>query len=1077
MKTFMTHRNLIATLAILALLVSVATLVVFKLLNFESYKEQILAAVSSSLKREVQYERGEVSFRFGPSFTFTKVIVKDRGVDRTLFSADRLSVKIALLPLLQKNVVIKDLILDKPRITIYRDATGKYNISDLFEQDTESTSLQLKGIRVNRGNLTINDLAVGDAAGVTTIFNELDIYISHLVRGKSCNFKISSVLAETGKPGIISLSGMAKLAPPGKTLDETSLNATIRLQNIRTDHFWPYYSKYVPFRQIFGQLDIDGTFKGKLREFTSKGKVKVAGLRFHYPQIFKSLLAPNSLGFTYDFELSPNDVAVKSIDLTVDGLNIKGNCSIKDFLSSDPRIVAKAITTQFDFDKFNQYIPYGIIVKDTADFIEQHIKGGIFKLDDGRLDGKVSQILHMERGENYNILTIKSRVEKGLISYGASIPTFNSIKGLLELRGKDFILSGMAGNFGNSPFTLDGKITDYPLDSPSTYPFSMIITPRQTELTWLMGKKYGARYTLNGDSIMHLSGSGGTSLYQLTGDWNLTPASYSYPDLIAKPAGRPNNLNFSGTITKKDAKLAYLQYNLAPLSLSISGGYRYGGKNPLTLDIKSNQVQLNDLAPILPIVKKYQATGRIQAAVHCENNEKEADGLFWRGQVILNDFSSKIAEQIKNISNVNGAITFNGTTLETSQLTARLGNSIITGKGKLAGFNNPALSLTFAAPRLDLTDLGFRPTTKNLSITDVQGSVVLKDNNLQIKYLASHLNKSFMQLKGNILNLRNPKIDLAIKSSYLDLNDLLLLTDLQLSAPPASPSKSRPNLTAKIIADTGKGWGIEFEQLRGTILLEENILYLQPMEMFAMGGKISARVRIDNGANGTPPRYQVSCSMNKVAAEKFVQAIGINSQEIVGTLSLQAELTGKGESADELKKSALGSLRLRIEEGNLRRFAVLSKIFSILNVSQLIKLQLPEMVSGGMPYHDITASFSIRDGIVTSKDLFISSDSMNISAIGKVNLVKNEMDITIGVQPLQTVDKVISRLPIVGWVLTGRDRNFITAYFEAKGKLDDPTVSAIPVKSIARGVFDIFKRVFELPGRLITDTGEVIIGK
>jgi len=107
----------------------------------------------------------------------------------------------------------------------------------------------------------------------------------------------------------------------------------------------------------------------------------------------------------------------------------------------------------------------------------------------------------------------------------------------------------------------------------------------------------------------------------------------------------------------------------------------------------------------------------------------------------------------------------------------------------------------------------------------------------------------------------------------------------------------------------------------------------------------------------------------------------------------------------------------------------------------------------------------------------VDSNAINISTVGKFDLARNELDLTIGVQPLQTVDKVVSRIPIVGWILTGKDRTLVTTYFEAKGPIEDPRVTAIPVKSLAKGVFNIFKRVFELPARLITDTGEVIIGK
>jgi hypothetical protein len=191
---------------------------------------------------------------------------------------------------------------------------------------------------------------------------------------------------------------------------------------------------------------------------------------------------------------------------------------------------------------------------------------------------------------------------------------------------------------------------------------------------------------------------------------------------------------------------------------------------------------------------------------------------------------------------------------------------------------------------------------------------------------------------------------------------------------------------------------------------------------------------------------------------------------------MQGELTAKGNNREELKKTVLGSLKFRCEKGSLRRFAVFSKIFSILNVSQLFKLQLPDMVSGGMPYNTISAAISVQDGIISSQDFYVGSSAMIISAVGKVDLVKNEVDATIGVQPLQTVGKVVNRLPVLGWILTGGKKTFLTTYFEAKGKLEDPSVKAIPVRSMAKGVFNIFKRVFELPGKLVTDTGEVLIG-
>jgi uncharacterized protein YhdP len=1077
MKLANKKANLIAVLTILILLGGGATTVLVRLLHLDSYKEPLLAEVQKALNRQVLYETGTFSFRFGPQFVFTKVAVKEKGSTANFITADRLTVKMALLPLLKKNLVIREIDLDRPLVEISRDRAGVFNFSDLLEEKKEAISLQIREVRIRKGRIRFMDQAVA-TQGLATILEETDLSLDHLRRGKNCEFKLATVIAHEGKRGVVNLAGSAKVAARDKPINDTVLNFTVSAKNLDVSRYWPYYSRYVPFRQILGWLDMESSFKGKLTEFTSKGKVRVSDLRFDYPQVFHAVLSPKKIDFSYEMALDPTAVTVKALNLTVDGLNVKGSCAIKEINTGDPRITAQAKTSPFNLQDFAQYIPYGIIVKEPADFIEQCIKGGIYRLDDGRLDGRVSQIAHMERGDNYNVLFINGRVEKGVVTYGPNVPSFNNIKGTLEMRGKDFNLLKMTGSFGSSPFKLDGKITDYPLATPSAYPFTMSISPRQAEAAWLLGKGKGAGLGFSGESTLQLTGSGTTDAYNLAGEWNLTPAAYSYPNLISKPAGRPNSLSFTGSVNRQEARIAALHYNLAPMAMTMGASYRFPDKEEkghLALDIKSNQFQVNELATMLPRAHKYQAAGKLQAAIHAEGRIKDLADLRWRGNILCADFSFKPGEQIKTVSNLTGSIDFNGDTLETSQLAARLGNSTISAKGKLVGFTNPTLSLAFSCPSLDPADFGLKSPQKELSLTKVQGNISLKDNNLLIKSFAAQLNNSVVNVKGTIQDLHNPRIEVSVASPYLELEDLILAGSLERPSKKEVPPAPLA-LKATFQVDSGKAHGIEFEKLNSTVQLENNILYLQPLDCSALNGHISGKVRIDFGANGAP-RYQLSYKLNEVSAELFMKAVGVKKQQITGTMTLQGELTAKGKTGDEIKRTALGSTKIQLEEGSIRKFAVLSKVFSLLNISQLLKFQLPDMVAGGMPYNEITATLAIKDGMISCNDLYVDSDALNISAVGKMDLIKDELDATIGVKPLQTVDKVVSRIPIVGWILTGKNKALITAYFEAKGKLEDPTVTAIPVKSMAKGVFNIFKRVFELPGKLFTDTGEVIIGK
>jgi uncharacterized protein YhdP len=126
-----------------------------------------------------------------------------------------------------------------------------------------------------------------------------------------------------------------------------------------------------------------------------------------------------------------------------------------------------------------------------------------------------------------------------------------------------------------------------------------------------------------------------------------------------------------------------------------------------------------------------------------------------------------------------------------------------------------------------------------------------------------------------------------------------------------------------------------------------------------------------------------------------------------------------------------------------------------------------------MPFNSITSTFLLKSGIMASNDFYIDSDVMNIVALGNMDMIRDILDLKVGLQPLQTVDKIVSLIPVAGWILTDDDRRFITVYFEVKGPVKAPEVKALPVRELSAEGRAIFRRVLKLPQKLITDTGEV----
>lgn len=1055
-----------------------------KLLDINAYRDEIIAALQSSLNRKVNFKNGEFAWHFGPSFDFTGVTVKEPDGSSDFLRADTLTVRLALLPLLEKQVVLQDLKADGAVLHIGRRKDGTLTIDDLLKPSRDAVKVHLRKLQLRRSTVQWDDAAIQNDV-FSAVVRNVSLDLDHLTRGRKGSIKLSLDLpARSGNPGQVSLAGSLKLPAEGAPLGNTELNLTGDIKQADIGLYWPYYGRFIPFANSGGRLDWATTFKGKIREFAAKGRIRISGASVVWPSIFHYTVAPRATQLDYDLRLSNALIDIPNLILDTDGFRIKGSFQMHDYAGKDPRIIAMASTPTFRYEDVRQYVPYGIIPADTTEYIEHKIKSGIFKLDTGILDGRISQISHMEKGDNCKTLLIRGPVEKAVLSYGPKAPVFSNIKGTIELREKNFNLLGMTAQFGVSPLKLSGSITEYNTGKDSEYPVRMEITPQPSEVAWLARIAGANKLEFGGASTLVLNGSGHYSSYHLDGNWELKPAVYSFPGVIRKPAGMNSQLSFTSIINDGQTRLTSLTYTLQPLVISATALLKYRDQPSLAFELQSNPFLLNEALPILTGWQQYRPRGRVQAHIIGSGNPEDFSGMDYHGSIVLNAFSLLPDEKMKAVTGIKGTVNFRGNSLETSGMSGRYGDSPLNIIGRIKSLKNAEAEIQIESPQLFLRDINRSLPKSDAAIRRLRGMVSVKDGRYTVKDFSGNLNTSNVNINGVYSGGRSPEANFSVKSSNLDVDDLILLVKREEQngqGPPPGPANPLPqsvrqaDLKLKLVVDAGRYGRLPFTRLNASVSQESGVIYLHSLDAGLFGGKLSAKGRVAPG-DGEGNRYDLNFNLDRVNAERCLQLMEF-SREVTGTLSLQGDVTARGGSIADIKKTALGNVRLKLEKGSLRKFNVLSKMFSILNVSQLLKFQMPDMVSNGMPFREIAGSFSVSDGVIATQDLFINSDAINISVIGKTDIVKEDLDFTIGVQPLQTVDKIVNRIPVLGWILTGKDKDFLTVCFEAKGTWSDPKVTAIPAKSMAKGVLNVFIRVFELPVRLFTDTGEVLLGK
>jgi uncharacterized protein YhdP len=342
-----------------------------------------------------------------------------------------------------------------------------------------------------------------------------------------------------------------------------------------------------------------------------------------------------------------------------------------------------------------------------------------------------------------------------------------------------------------------------------------------------------------------------------------------------------------------------------------------------------------------------------------------------------------------------------------------------------------------------------------------------------VENLSFGLGESGFSLTGQISDLDRPEVSLNLDTSYLSSDDLLRLMSLR------QPKKEKPSsmmLDATITARAGKLTDIDFTDLKAILKYSQEIIDFETLEANCFDGKFKANGKV-NLHSGGKHQYDADISIRRMSLDHLQNYLDIGDRTITGRLTLRGNVTAAGSTFEELQKTAEGKFQIRADKGVLKKYSVLSKIFSLLNVLQLAKLKLPDVTTEGMAYNAMTADIAIHEGVLSSDNFFINSDSLQFSSTGKIDLISKKLDLIVGVHPLQSLDFIASKIPVAGWLITDERGKLVTLHFKVDGMWENPDVSPMTAKSIGRGTLDIFKKIFQLPEKLITDTGDVILGR
>jgi len=194
-----------------------------------------------------------------------------------------------------------------------------------------------------------------------------------------------------------------------------------------------------------------------------------------------------------------------------------------------------------------------------------------------------------------------------------------------------------------------------------------------------------------------------------------------------------------------------------------------------------------------------------------------------------------------------------------------------------------------------------------------------------------------------------------------------------------------------------------------------------------------------------------------------------------GRGSLNLDLEWQGRSLKSWEKSLDGELDFNFFDGRLKKFTMVSNICSLLNLSQFAALRLPKFsVNKGVPYQTLSGVGIMVNGVMDVEEFALRGSALNLFGDGTISLVEDWVDFDIGVQPLQTVDKLLATIPVVGYIITGDKKTFVVIPMTARGPFADVKIKTQTVSGLGKKAGGMIQRFFKTPIRLLQMPGKLL---
>ncbi len=155
-----------------------------------------------------------------------------------------------------------------------------------------------------------------------------------------------------------------------------------------------------------------------------------------------------------------------------------------------------------------------------------------------------------------------------------------------------------------------------------------------------------------------------------------------------------------------------------------------------------------------------------------------------------------------------------------------------------------------------------------------------------------------------------------------------------------------------------------------------------------------------------------------------------------------------------------------IDNSTILDYKILNNVLAFVNtLPSLVTFSLPGYSTNGLFINSAYLRFHTQNDIFNISDIYVDSKEIDILGRGTASIKDNNVSIELNLKT--GLGNNISKIPLVGYILLGKDA--ISTTLSVTGPLDNPDVTPLLAKEIIVAPLNIIKRTLFLPYHLISD--------